>query len=169
MKISSLIIILLLVVKTSSVFSGEHTKNLEQGQTSPKASIQQVSWIAGRWTGEAFGGTTEEIWSPPADKSMMAVFRMSKNGDVNFYEIEIIREINNSLVLELKHFSNELKGWETKNQVVSFPLVEINEKAVYFDGMTFLKISNKEMHVYVDVETDGKTSEIQFIYQRNHL
>ena len=90
------------------VCAGDFVKHLGENEASPSATIAQVSWISGHWKGKAFGGVVEEIWSSPLDKSMMCVFRLNKDGDVSFYEIEIIREINNTLILELKHFSNEL-------------------------------------------------------------
>jgi hypothetical protein len=161
-----MVLILVFSFFSETTLASDFIKHLAKNESSPKANIHQVSWIAGHWKGEAFGGLTEEIWSPPQDKSMMCVFRLSKDGDVSFYEIEVIREINNSLILELKHFTNELKGWEEKNQVVAFPLVEITSNAAYFDGLSFIRISENEMHVYVDVETDGKTSEVLFSYKR---
>lgn len=147
-------------------FADGNIKHLEKGQSSPPASIQQVSWIAGQWKGKAFGAYVEENWSEPQGKSMMASFRMVSDGQVKFYELEIIREVNGSLILELKHFSNELKGWETKDETVAFPLVEITENAVYFDGMTFKNIGKNEMHVFVDIENNGKHTEAAFIYKK---
>lgn len=147
-------------------FAQENIKYLAKDQKSPKADIEQVSWIAGQWKGEAFGSFVEENWSAPNGNSMMASFRMINNGQVKFYELEIIREVDSSLILELKHFTNELKGWETKDQTVAFPLVEITQSAIYFDGMTFKKVSANEMHVFVDIENNGKHSEAVFIYKK---
>ena len=144
------------------VSAGEFIKHLKKDQTPPSAQIEQVAWIAGTWKGEAFGGITEEIWSTPSAGTMMASFRLINDGKITFYEFEVIREINDSLILQLKHFSGELKGWEKKDEMVSFPLVAIEENTVYFDGMTFKKIGADEMHVYVDI--DG--TETLFSYKR---
>ena len=65
--------------------------------------LKNIAWIAGTWHGEAFGGQTEEIWSEPSGGSMMASFKLINDGKVTFYEIEIIREIENTLILQLKH------------------------------------------------------------------
>ena len=148
---------------SSMVSAGEFIKHLKKDQKSPIAQIEQVSWIAGTWKGEAFGGKTEEIWSAPSVGTMMASFRLIKDGKIAFYEFEVIREIGESLILQLKHFSGELKGWENKDEMVSFPLVEIGKGVVYFDGMTFKKMGADEMHVYVDI--DG--TETLFSYKRD--
>ena len=161
-----IVTIFFLLFFSAMTFAAENIKHLDKGQKSPAANIQQVSWLTGQWKGEGFGAYVEENWSPPKGKSMMASFRLISNDQVKFYELEIIREIDNSLILELKHFTNELKGWETKDETVAFPLVEITEKAIYFDGMTFRKISENEMHVFVDIEDNGKHSEAVFIYKK---
>ena len=84
-----------------------------QSDTKLEPKLENISWISGNWKGEAFGGITEENWSEPSGGSMMATFKLIKNNKVAFYEIEIIREVQNTLILQLKHFNNDLKGWET--------------------------------------------------------
>jgi len=161
MKSLKLFLIVTLYLHFSSVSAENFIKHLEKDQTSPPANIEQLKWIAGHWQGEAFGGKTEEIWSPPKGGSMMASFRLIVEGKVRFYELEIIREVNDSLILELKHFSNELKGWESKNEVISFPLVKIEKNIAYFDGMTFQKVDKDNLNIYVSIE--GK--EVLFSYE----
>lgn len=129
-------------------------------------TLENIAWIAGTWHGEAFGGQTEEIWSEPSGGSMMATFKLIVDGKVQFYEIEIIREIENSLVLQLKHFDNTLKGWETQNETVDFPLKEITENKVVFEGMSFERVSANEMNVYVDIKENGKTETVKFNYTK---
>ena len=134
-----------------------------------KPKLKNISWISGSWQGEAFGGQTEEIWSEPSGGSMMATFKLTVEGKVQFYEIEIIREIENSLILQLKHFKNDLKGWETKDETVDFSLKYITKDKVVFEGMTFEKISDNEMNVLVDMKNDdGEISVETFNYKRKH-
>ena len=132
--------------------------------------LENIAWISGTWHGEAFGGKTEEIWSEPSGGSMMATFKLINEGKVTFYEIEIIREIENSLVLQLKHFNNDLKGWETKDETVDFPLKYITETKVVFEGMTFEKISDNAMDIYVDIKNeDGSIDNMKFNYKKDVL
>ena len=129
--------------------------------------LENIKWIAGNWKGKAFGGLTEENWSEPSGGSMMATFKLIDKGQVVFYEIEIIREIENTLILQLKHFDNDLKGWETKDETVDFPLKEITSNKVIFEGMTFEKISENEMNVHVDIHQDnGQIQTVTFNYKK---
>ncbi len=138
-----------------------------QSEKSLAPKLENIAWISGNWKGNAFGGQTEENWSKPSGGSMMATFKLIHEGKVSFYEIEIIREVKNTLILQLKHFNNDLKGWETKDETVDFPLKRITSSRVEFEGMVFEKVSDNEMNVYVDVHTeDGSTETIKFNYTK---
>lgn len=144
---------------------GLNSFSQEKETLEPK--LENIAWIAGTWHGEAFGGITEEIWSEPSGGSMMATFKLIVDEKVQFYEIEVIREIEDSLILQLKHFDSDLKGWETKNETIDFPLIEITETKVIFEGMMFEKISSNEMNVYVDIKNDDDTIEtVKFNYKK---
>ena len=144
---------------------GQHTI-IFQGE-SPKATIDDVAWIAGHWQGKAFGGVVEEVWTKPLGKSMMGSFKMVIDDEVSFYELCIIREVGETIILQLKHFHGDLKGWEEKEETVDFPLVKIEEDKAYFDNFTFEMISDTEMHVYVVISIDGETKkEVPFKYSR---
>ena len=132
-----------------------------------EAKIENVKWIAGHWKGEAFGGKTEEIWSEPSAGTMMGMFKLVENGRVVFYELEIIREVDSTLVLQLKHFGSDLKGWETKNETVDFKLRAITADKVIFEGMTFESINANEMNVYVEMKNkEGQIYVQTFNYKK---
>ena len=165
MKYSTFVLFVLFVCCLKTSFA-QHTLSLLENHESPNTSIEEVAWIAGHWRGEAFGGITEEIWSPPLGNAMVASFRLIVNDEVSFYEIETITEENESLVLRLKHFHADLKGWEEKDETVDFPLVKVEHDKVYFDGMTFEKVSDSEMNVYVVIEDkEGHAQEMKFSYK----
>ncbi|GAA4950997.1 hypothetical protein GCM10023314_25390 [Algibacter agarivorans] len=154
----TLVIVYLLF--TTSILIAQEKKTLE-----PK--LKNIAWISGNWKGEAFGGLTEENWSEPSGGSMMATFKLINDGKVSFYEIEIIRELENTLILQLKHFNNDLKGWETKDETVDFPLKEITPTKAIFEGMIFEKVNDNEMNVYVDIhQKDGSIETVKFNYTK---
>lgn len=146
--------------------SAQNTMQLSEGQESPSASLNNVAWIEGHWTGEAFGGTAEEIWSAPMGESMMFVFRLVNDNKVSFYEIGHIQQLGNSLILQLKHFDGNLKGWEDKIETIDFKLVKLEKNKVYFEGLTMELVDKNHMNVYVLIEENGETEEILFAYSR---
>ncbi|MEN1784595.1 MAG: DUF6265 family protein [Bacteroidota bacterium] len=142
--------------------SAQHTLQLKRDTQSPQATIEEVAWLAGHWRGYALGGVAEEMWSPPAKGSMMFAFRMLHKGEVSFYELGHIKEVDSTLQLQLKHFDGALKGWESQEETVDFKLVQIAPNAIYFEGLTMVKIAKDQLRCYVLVEEQGTTQELVF-------
>jgi Domain of unknown function (DUF6265) len=140
-----------------------HVRNLATGEKSPPAKIDDVAWIAGNWVGNAMGGTSEEIWTPPRAGTMMGMFRQIGDQGVQFYELMTISESEGSLLLRIKHFHPDLKGWEEKDDSRVFPLVKLEEKTAYFDGLTFEKHGDGNLTIWVKIKrTSGEVSEMEF-------
>lgn len=158
--------IALILMFSAGFVAAQETMQLTEGQPSPKANLEDVSWIEGHWKGEAFGGIAEEIWSAPLGNSMMFVFRMVNDDKVSFYESGHIQQLDDSLILQLKHFDGNMRGWEEKEKTIDFKLVKLEPNKVYFEGLTMEKISEDHMNVWVLVEEDGNAEEILFAYKR---
>jgi len=164
-----LILISLLLFTMSDGFGQDRFENTlvyDEAAGSPKAVLGDVAWIAGQWRGEALGGVVEENWSHPFGGSMMAAFKLTVNGQVRFYELETIVEVDDTLLLRLKHFTADLHGWEARDETVDFRLVKVTGDRVYFDGMTFEKVGDDEMNVYVVIGDRGEEKETKFNYRR---
>jgi len=144
----------------------QQTIQLKDGITPPKANITDVAWIAGHWQGEAFGGTIEESWTPPLGNSMMGIFKLVNDGKTNFYEIIIISEEDETLVMKLKHFHSDLRGWEEKDEYIEAKLVKLETNKAYFEGFTYEKVDDMHLNIYVLMEEDGKHSEMKFTFEQ---
>ncbi|MFC4096108.1 DUF6265 family protein [Euzebyella saccharophila] len=159
-------IIVPILFLTLQVFS-QNIISRPVSSTPPKATIEAVSFMEGHWRGEAFGGITEEIWAPPLGGSMMFSFKLVVNGEVSFYELGHIRELNGSLIYELKHFNADMTAWEEKEEVRQFKLIKVEKDKVFFDGFTFERVGANEVVIYalIDGEKD-KPEEITFNFKR---
>ena len=169
MKKLRLIIIPLLLCVSLQCFGQGKFENIlyfDEVAGSPETDLDAIAWIAGHWRGEALGGVTEEIWSPPLGDSMMASFKLVVGDQVKFYELITILEEGGTLILKLKHFSSDLHGWEEKGETVDFKLVKVTDDKVYFDGMTFENVSNEQMNVYVLIGDEGSEQETKFNYRK---
>ena len=155
---------LLIFLLGLSMAQAQQTLQLDEGQSSPKAQLQDVEWIQGHWLGNALGGQAEEIWSPPRGTSMMFVFRLLHDDQVTFYEIGHIIEKEGTLLMQLKHFNGELKGWEKQEETVDFRLVKIEKNKVFFEGLTMEKVGEFKMKVSVLVKEEEKEEELIFEY-----
>lgn len=143
----------------------QNTLKFDSSNGITKANIQDVSWIAGHWTGEAFGGTTEEVWTAPLGGSMMGSFKMVVDGKVEFYEFCTISEENETLYFRLKHFHSNMKGWEEKDERINAQLVKIQGKRAYFNNFTFERVNEYELNIYVVFKDEKNVEEeLKFNY-----
>lgn len=157
----------LILLFCAGIVSAQETLQLSEGESSPKANLEEVSWIEGHWSGEAFGGIAEEIWSAPMGNSMMFVFRLVNDGKVSFYESGHIQQLDDSLILQLKHFDGNMKGWEEKDKTIDFKLVKLEPNKVFFEGLTMEKISEDQINVWVLIEEGNNAEEVLFAYKRS--
>lgn len=157
MRHQFLTIILSLSCTISMVFAQDSipVMSLETDAASPPAKIEDIEWLEGDWIGEGLGGKAEDIISPAADGQMMGMFRHLKaDGSINFYEFYVFAEKDGSLTQRLKHFSPMLSGWEEKDDFVEFPLVEIRQRAAFFDGLSYVLDEKGTLTVAVRVAED---------------
>ncbi|MGI9517810.1 MAG: DUF6265 family protein [Pirellulaceae bacterium] len=143
--------------------NSENTLKLADGAKSPPATVNDIAWIAGHWQGEAMGGQFEETWNPPMGGAVMGMFKFVQDDNVGFYELLTIVPHDDSIILRLKHFDQGMTGWEEKDKSVEFPLVRITESEANFEGLTFRRIDEDTMYIYVVVGEEGeKNQEVEF-------
>lgn len=136
-----------------------------------KATLGDLAFITGQWRGELQGGITEEDWSAPVGDAMMGVFRYVKGGKAVFYEMMLIEMTSTGPVLRLKHFHPGLKGWEEKDEVFSYPLIDLRKDRAVFERpdkntrLVFQRTSDATMSIWLEQIKDGKPSSQEFKYR----
>lgn len=145
----------------------EHTFRLDDPNTRVPASLDDVAWMVGSWSGDAFGGTFEQVWNPASVGSMAGMFKLINDGKVNFYELLLLVEEEGSLSLKVKHFTPEFTAWEEKADYVHFRLVGVGSGVVHFSGLSFYQISDDEMHAYIAMHNQDKVWEEKLVYRRS--
>lgn len=132
----------------------------------PRATLADMRWLTGHWTGRGLGGFVEEIWSEPRGGAMMGMFRLVKDGEAVFYELLHVVETDGTLAIRLKHFNRDLTGWEEKAQVREFRLLAIRDGAYHFEGMVFHPAGDALKVVLSIGQKDGSVREEIFEYRR---
>jgi hypothetical protein len=151
-----------------SLFVFVCTVNFAASVEPQRPNIETVSWLAGNWKGEAFGGIVEEIWSQPAGGTMMGMFRLIKDGKVSFSEFEEIVDQDNGLVFRVKHFTSAFVGWEEKEKSIDFKFLSSTENEIHFDGLTLIKIDERTCKHVIRLKdkTTGQTKDVEILYHR---
>ncbi len=131
-------------------------------------SIEDFAFLQGYWKGEGFGGTSEEMWMPPADGSMFGIFKQSSDGELQFTEFMEIGEVDGAFVLRLKHFNPDFSGWEDKESYVTFAFESAAENRATFNGLSYELVAADQLQVKLLLrQSDGKLSTEVFNLYRN--
>jgi hypothetical protein len=144
----------------------EHTFRLSEGEDPPQSSLEDAAWLAGSWTGTAFGKSFEETWNPPSANSMVGLFKLFDEEGVDLYEITLLTVDDGRLSLKVKHFTDEFIAWEDKPDYVNFKLVKVEEDALHFSGISFYRRDDNHIDGYIVMNDDGELSEHKLSYTR---
>ena len=151
----------------SAAAAAQETRALKPGAASPPARLEDLAWLQGQWEGPGISGPATEVYSAPGGGQIVGHFRQLRDGRVWFFEITAIAQVGASLEYRLKHFNEDLTGWEEKDRVLKFPLVAVERDAWYFDGLTIRRDGTDGMIGAVRIANkDGTSREAVFRYRR---
>ena len=127
-----------LLASVAGPLGAQETRIGEKGFESPPASLDQIDWLIGQWSGQGIEGAPAlESWLPPMGGTMVGTFvQENKDGAIMFSEHMYIVSDGGTLALKLKHFNADLTGWEEKDKMLTFRLVAIEPCAAYFNALT---------------------------------
>lgn len=147
--------------------TAQHTLSYDSTAGPGRALLAYAAWLQGTWVGSGLGMQVEESWSLPQHDAMMGMFRGSSAQGVAFYEFWLLRQEGETLVLRLKHFNPDLKGWEEKDGMLSFRLVKAEPNALYFSGLTYRLVAQDRLEVWLRMKNkDGTRREELFAFTR---
>lgn len=118
--------------------AAQETRMAEAGAEPPTATLAEMDWLVGQWSGEGIGrAPAMESWLPATGGTMVGTFvQQTVDGGIMFTEHLYLMEEEGTLVLRLKHFNADLTGWEEKDDMLSFRLVAIEPCLAYFNALT---------------------------------
>ncbi|MFX0210252.1 MAG: DUF6265 family protein [Candidatus Hodarchaeota archaeon] len=95
--------------------------------------LQSISKVLyGNWQGKIGDDLIDEYWSIHQANSMMGMFRWIKDGKISLYELMVIDNVGDKIVLKIKHFNSDLTGWEEKMDFVHYVLVDVTDSEIIF-------------------------------------
>ena len=143
--------------------------------TAPKATatIQQVAFITGRWSGTMGDRHVEQHWMAPVGSSMVAAYRNLQGTKPMLYEILVIEEQDGGLMLRIKHFAPGpgLASREAQGEAAEHRLVKVQGEVAVFESsgpngarITFSKPAADQLSIAVERMRDGKPVKTVFPY-----
>ena len=123
------------------------------------ATIDDASWLAGRWVGEGLGGQVEETWAPAAGGQMVGYFQLVKGGKPAFYEILLLDAQPGGLRMRVKHFNPDFTAWEDKAVWHSFEPVSVTPDVISFKGLTLARAGDELLITVTLKARDGTVTD----------
>lgn len=134
-----------------------------------KAKVTDLSFMAGTWTCEVWGGTFEESWSKPAGGTMQGYGRHMAGGKVGFMEFMSIETRPEGLVMYMlleapskgdkKPTPFKLSSFDGKTALFENPKNDFPSKIAYIKTPTGMKC-------WIEGMQGGKKSREEFGFKR---
>ncbi|MDX1516581.1 MAG: DUF6265 family protein [Woeseiaceae bacterium] len=170
MSVNRGFLVLALLAAVTSAAAAErrtaHTWQLEDGEPRPAATIEDARWLAGSWTGTAFGQRFEETWQPPSAGTMAGLFKLYGDNGVAFYEIMLLTVVDGTLELWVKHFNADFSAWEDKTDFVRFRLVRKTDGELHFGGLSFYRRGDDRIDAYIVMREGDEVTEEYLPFER---
>ena len=141
-----------------------------------KATIDQLSWVAGAWTGTLGERTIEQHWSAPVGGSIIAMYRSIQNNKATLYELLAMEQEGDGVSLRIKHFAPGagLVGQEAKDESANHALVKLEDRLAVFEGgsaaspvrITFRNPDPNSLNITVERNRNGAPVSTEFKYRR---
>lgn len=141
-----------------------------------KATVDQLAWVTGAWTGKLGERTIEQHWSAPVAGSIIAMYRSIQANRATLYELLAIEQDGDGVVLRIKHFTPGagLVGQEAKDVSLNHALVSLDGRTAVFEEegaaspthITFTSPDPATLNITVTRQRDGKPVATEFKYTR---
>jgi Domain of unknown function (DUF6265) len=165
-----------LLLGAASVYGDQTAGTAAAPSTALKATVDQLTWISGAWTGTLGERTIEQHWSAPLAGSIIAMYRSIQANRPTLYELLAIEQEGETVVLRIKHFAPGagLVGREAKDESIDHTLVKLANRTAVFEGtgsasttrITFTSPDPATLTITVARQRDGKPTSTEFKYKR---
>lgn len=126
--------------------------------------------MAGHWIGTGTD-VSEEVWLPPEANAMVGMWRWAKDGKARLYELLVLAQEGERVVMRLRHFRPDLVALEEKDTPFVLALVSASQGVAVFEGTAreggVLRITYRQPspdRLEAAVEKAGSKQE--FVYRR---
>lgn len=135
------------------------------------ASIADVAWLEGSWIGTGIDGhPSGESYSRAGSGRIVGHFwQLDAAGNIDFTEHIAIVPRDGGLVMRLKHFEDDLTGWEDKagSSALEFVLTRNGPDRWVFGAVELVRTAPDRLETSVRVRgKDGAERTLRFSYRR---
>jgi hypothetical protein len=102
-------------------------------QVSKPGTLNDISFLDGRWLGTFNGGPIEAAWTAPAGNSIVGYIRMTKEDMPALYELFAFEQTEKGPVALIKHFKPGMISLEEKDVRDRYVFLEAQKNQALFE------------------------------------
>jgi hypothetical protein len=150
--------------------------DLATAVTTGQATIADVAWLAGRWTGTAGSDSTDETCTAPARGVMTCMFRSMDGERITGLEFITLRETASGIEERVRFFSPDLAEGQGDNGI-TLRLTSVAGSQIVFDNVkesgvvkheTISRQGEDSFTVHIEVvDASGKSGFIDAQWKRS--
>lgn len=100
---------------------------------SPKATLADFAWLAGRWQGAWGQRVAQQVWTAPKAGVMLGTFQLAENDKTLVLELFTLVDEPGGIKFHLRHFTPSLVAWEKPGPTV-LNLACADPKTIVFEN-----------------------------------
>lgn len=98
-----------------------------------KGTLNDISFLDGRWLGTYNGGPIEASWTAPAGNNIVGFIRMIKDDKPALYELFAFEQTDKGPVAMVKHFKPGMISLEEKEVADRYNFIEAKKNQALFE------------------------------------
>jgi hypothetical protein len=102
-------------------------------QVTPKPTLGDLSWLAGRWQGTWGPRIAQQVWTPPRAGVMLGTFQLAENDKTLVLEFVTLVAGPDGIKFHLRHFTPSLVPWEKPGPTM-LDLAGADPKIIVFEN-----------------------------------
>ena len=104
-----------------------------QAQTTKTGTLNDISFLNGRWKGTFNGGPIEASWTAPEGNNIAGFIRMIKDDKPALYELFAFEQTEKGPVAHVKHFKPGMIALEEKEVSDTYNFIEAKKNQALFE------------------------------------
>ena len=107
--------------------------SVSSAQTVKPGTLNDISFLDGRWKGTYNGGPIEASWTAPEANNIVGFIRMSKDEKPSLYELFAFEQTEKGPVAHVKHFKPGMISLEEKEISDTYNFIEAKKNQALFE------------------------------------
>jgi hypothetical protein len=132
---------------------------------SPKATLADFAWIAGRWQGAWGQRVAQQVWTAPKAGVMLGVFQLAENDKTLVLELFTVVDESDGIKFHLRHFTPSLVAWEKSGPTI-LNLASADAKTIVFENPLD---GQPKRTIFTQIDADTYVSRSEVVPEKGDL